>query len=379
MWKKSSLRALLFTSLVVLFIIGGFNWAIDPMIKYRKNESLSYLFTIGKERFLNFGIAKNFSYKTVVIGTSMTENFLLSDVEKLLNTKAIKVPFSGGTAKEFSILLDFILKQQKAETIIYALDIPSYRNMNTSSGFRTDMPFENYSFMLKDDLFSEIKYLLNLDTFKWSLSVLKNTINNEDPNKNYNNAFMWFTKYKFGESEVLKNWNSMDVNPKLKENFKSTDYSFDDLKINFDELLYKHIVNNPKIKFIIFYPPYSYLTWKLADKRGSLDACIKFKEYSLNRLVMQPNVELYDFQQDEYIYNLNNYKDISHYSEKINHFIIEKIASKENLLTLQNLDSHLARLRAEREKWRSSHPVDVAEIEALKRHENQILLHRPII
>lgn len=364
MWRKFSTKILVFASLIVLFIM-GFNFAIDPMIKYRKNESLKYFYTIGKERFLNFGIAKNFSYKTVVMGTSMTENFLLSDVEKLLNTKAIKVPFSGGTAKEFSILLDFILKQQKAEAIIYALDVFSYRNMNTSFGFPTDMPFENYSFMLKDDLFSEIKYLLSLDTFKWSLFILKNTIN-EDPNKNYNNSFMWFAEYKFGESEVLKDWSSMDVDPKKKEYFKPTDYLFDDLKRNFDELLYRHIVNNPEIKFIIFYPPYSYLTWKLADKRGSLDACMKFKEYSLRKLVTQPNVELYDFQINRLIYDLNNYKDISHYSHKINYFIIEQIAKKENLLSPQNLDSHLAKLRAERERWRASHPQDVAEIETLK-------------
>ena len=37
------------------------------------------------------------------------------------------------------------------------------------------------------------------------------------------------------------------------------------------------------------------------------------------------------------------------------------------LVTTQNIDAHLAKLRAERQRWRATHPADVAEIEALKK------------
>jgi hypothetical protein len=91
-----------------------------------------------------------------------------------------------------------------------------------------------------------------------------------------------------------------------------------------------------------------------------------FKEYALRKLIEQKNVEVYDFQGEDFIYNLDNYRDISHYSEKINHLILQRIANKTNLITSQNIESHLAKLRTERAKWRAAHPEDVAEIEALK-------------
>ncbi len=35
-------------------------------------------------------------------------------------------------------------------------------------------------------------------------------------------------------------------------------------------------------------------------------------------------------------------------------------------LTKENIESHLAKLRTQREIWRKAHPKDVAEIEALR-------------
>jgi hypothetical protein len=72
------------------------------------------------------------------------------------------------------------------------------------------------------------------------------------------------------------------------------------------------------------------------------------------------------------------YYESSHYKKELGDILLDRIFDSNSSggqdypdfgvkLTSQNIDSHLAKLRAEREKWRSSHPVDVAEIEALKK------------
>ena len=54
-------------------------------------------------------------------------------------------------------------------------------------------------------------------------------------------------------------------------------------------------------------------------------------------LVNYPNIHLYNFL-DEYdiITNLNNYKDVEHYSDRINSIILDKIKNNENIVTNDN-------------------------------------------
>jgi hypothetical protein len=52
------------------------------------------------------------------------------------------------------------------------------------------------------------------------------------------------------------------------------------------------------------------------------------------------NVELFDFQiTKEITHNLNNYKDITHYSQDINYWILEQINKNNFLLNTQNKDN----------------------------------------
>jgi hypothetical protein len=73
----------------------------------------------------------------------------------------------------------------------------------------------------------------------------------------------------------------------------------------------------------------------------------------LKTLVQCKNVRVYDFQQEPFIYDFTNYKDLYHYSEKINHLILERIQANINLVTSQNIDKHLKRLHKEGLKWKT--------------------------
>ena len=108
------------------------------------------------------------------------------------------------------------------------------------------------------------------------------------------------------------------------------------------------------------------MSWKHAEETGSLDNIIKFQEYVLKTLVQYKNVRIYDFQQEPFIYDFKNYKDLYHYSEKINHLILERIQSNKNLVNSKNIDSHLQQLRSESLKWKTIQPpkeFDVIENE----------------
>lgn len=336
-----------FYSAVVLL-----NFMVDPLMKFRHLPTLAYKYDVEAERFINAGLARYMSYTTAMVGTSMIENFQVDDIDTTLHTHSVKLPFSGGTAKEFALLLTFVLDQHHATHILYALDMFSYRKYDPNNDQTT-----NYDYMFRDDPIAWFKYLTNTSTTQKSITLLIKTLYHIKDIKEtkYKTAFMWASEVTFDEDTVRRDWDLRDRS-KLQSAFSPEEYGYEDLKGNFDHYLYPILVSHPTLKFTIFYPPYSFLTWKLAQERGSLDSLMQFKAYTLSKLVALPNVEVYDFQHDPMIYELNNYKDISHYSEKINHVMLERIVHHRDHITPQTLSEHLQKLREDEAKWREMNP-----------------------
>ena len=76
-------------SLIGVLFVGGVNYIVDPFQQYRVKTFYPIAFT--NERYQNAGLSKNFEYDSLILGTSMTENFILDEVEKKLNFNKTKV------------------------------------------------------------------------------------------------------------------------------------------------------------------------------------------------------------------------------------------------------------------------------------------------
>ena len=97
---------------------------------------------------------------------------------------------------------------------------------------------------------------------------------------------------------------------------------------NFEQQLLSHIRNNPQIKFDLFLPPYSIYFWCFQKKLGHLDEYCALRNYLAEEIEKLPNAVLHDFQAEwDIVCNLDNYKDITHYSPAINSEILRKIHS----------------------------------------------------
>ncbi len=60
-----------------------------------------------------------------------------------------------------------------------------------------------------------------------------------------------------------------------------------------------------------------------------MDDILRFRKSLARQVEVLSNVELYDFQTNiDITVNLNNYKDLFHFREEVNDFILEKIFSK---------------------------------------------------
>ena len=124
MKTKVWLMSWLIIVVMVLSYCGYWVYKVDPFFHFHKPEVFSYYYQLDNQRSQNDGICKNFDYDTLVTGTSMTENFKTSEVDKIFNCKSVKAPFSGGNYKEINDNIDRALRSnKKLKTVIRCLDM----------------------------------------------------------------------------------------------------------------------------------------------------------------------------------------------------------------------------------------------------------------
>jgi hypothetical protein len=80
MSSKKFLKVVFALLVFGILSIGGVNYIVDPFQQYRVKTFYPIAFT--NQRYQNAGLSKNFEYDSLILGTSMTENFILDEVEK---------------------------------------------------------------------------------------------------------------------------------------------------------------------------------------------------------------------------------------------------------------------------------------------------------
>ena len=111
---KKNIRSSLTLTLIILGTIALINYKIDPYKQYGLNSLNPYFHNA---RYLNPGLVKHYDYNAIIAGASPTENFLTSEIDKILNLKSLKLFISGGTAFEHKKIMQLALEQEKAKTI----------------------------------------------------------------------------------------------------------------------------------------------------------------------------------------------------------------------------------------------------------------------
>ncbi|WP_457747075.1 hypothetical protein [Sulfurimonas sp.] len=317
-----------FYTISILGIIGVFNYIVDPYQQYRKSKLYDLAYKNSRE--LNSGLAKNFNFDSIVLGSSMMENFKLNELKTILKfQKPIKLTMPGSSAYEQSIMLKTALKHQKINNILIGIDFLSYYgNTQRLKYGETFFPFYLYD----ENILNDYKYLISSDTLLKSFEALFTNSKHQKEYYEYDKMYEWHWKddTKNIISAIQNRWlHKENFDNKSPDNIKKLDY----LKRNFDVNLKPLIQKNKQIKFILLFPPYSVLAYKIYRQRGYLKDFIAFKTYIVKSLQNSKNVEIYDFQDATTItHNLGNYYDLYHFKKYVTTWMLEQIKNKKYIL-----------------------------------------------
>ena len=348
MYKKN-IRNSIILSILMLILVALINFIIDPYKQYGLNSINPYF---NNSRYLNPGLIKSFSYDTIIVGSSYSENFLTKEIDKALGLKSLKVTSPGATAFENKSVMSLALKKEKVKVIILELNPDSLRgDKQRVHGIIKTLP----TYLYDDNIFNDYKYLLNFDVlYSENIgAIAANFFGFNEIISNIEFAYYWADGVIFSEENLLNDLENLKVYKSQIDTKKvSNNSKLQLLKHSFDFNVLELIKDYPNTKFIIFHPPFSIVAFKWLDARNQLDEHLNFKRYIFESTKKYKNVSLYDFQIEKNItHNLDNYLDTRHYSNLVSSWMIKQIKNETFLVNQGTIDIYLNSLKTQIQEY----------------------------
>ncbi|WP_158629930.1 copper amine oxidase N-terminal domain-containing protein [Cohnella sp. AR92] len=290
---------------------------IDPLQFYHKVTWYTPRFST-EERYQNPGLAKNWDYDTIVIGTSMTENFLPSVVGKELGGTVMKLSMEGSTADEHNKMAKVALGTGKVKKILWGLDYFSLKSNSADESSK----FPDY--MYDDKLWNDYPYLFNYSVYEQFINDIK-AKRKGMKQQNLEYLYNWNRMVTYGKAKVAKTYATANEGEVY---FGLNEEPLEVVKKSFENNILSLVKAHPEVEFNFYYPPYSVLrqvVWYNTNP-GRFENQIEMRKWMYEQFAQYPNVKLYDFQAaGEWTYDLDLYKDLSHHKQDVNTWIAEAI------------------------------------------------------
>ncbi|MBQ7933342.1 MAG: hypothetical protein IJ327_00940 [Lachnospiraceae bacterium] len=278
----------------------------------------------------NPGIARHFDYDSIILGSSMTTNFDTLLFDNQLGTQTVKLSYNAAFPGDIDKIMNVVLEDPKEINHIFlCIDIANYLY------YPNTLSFVYPEHLYDQNPLNDLNYLLNKDVF--IPYVIGNYVKKE--NTPINEAYWHWQYMYYGRQYVLKRYSA----PEYKDT-ANPDYNLEHLKTNLEQCILPHIEATPKTQWHVFFPPYSMLYWY--DNLATKDAKTRIDgmAYVTERLLTYDNVDIHYFQDmEEWICNLDNYADITHFSKQISDEITTRLCSETNVVTS---DTYMNRLDA---------------------------------
>ncbi len=341
--KKLKVMFICFLAIVIVpaVVIGLLNAAVDPYFHYRAPKTDEYFYKIDNERSQNNGILKCFDYDAIITGTSMTQNFKTSQLDKLFGTNSIKVPLSGGTYSEINEQVCLaLINSPNLKMVVRGLDM----NMLMLDKDSTAADPETYPQYLYDAApLNDIKYLLNREAFfNYTLPMLlgrgakdfKPGITSFDEYQN------WGDKFDSGFDVVCPNGIE---NPDTSKESYLSDAARAKVTANVQQNVTSLAAGNPGVTFYYFFTPYSAVWWRDLVDDGSIYKQIETEQVAIEEMLKHDNIKLFSFNTfTDLTTNLDNYIEPKHYTANVNDQILDWMKEGTGLLTMENYKAYLS-------------------------------------
>ena len=316
--QKKFIRNFIIQAAVFLTGIGAIVVIIDPFFHYHEPVG-SLKAVVTKAEYQCIGTVHNFDYDGLVLGSSVAENY---------NNRWFDEAFGGTTIKG-------IKSSAATVDLVYYLDI-----FALTADAEKEFPDESLPlYLYNENPFDDVKYIWNKDVVFEHIPYMfaMTYLDDYDEGTSYN----WAQYKTFSKEDTLKHYSRPEsIQPMIEE---------EAYKENVDAnitLIENVVRKHPEVTFRFICPPYSMLWWDAAYRNGETEQNLYASEQAAWRLLGYENVEMYYFQNmEELITDLDCYMDMVHFSDEVNHQIVQWMGKGEYRLNLENYQSEIEDMR----------------------------------
>ena len=312
--NKKSILTIIATVIIFLLIAASAVVYVDPFFHYHAPLA-NFPYLVDNQLTQNPGMARNLSYDSVILGSSMTVNFNTNWFDDLLDLDTVKLSYSGAYPKDQSNIMDIIFKSDnEVKAVFLGIDVMTY----TGGVDETKYPIPEY--LYDDNYINDIQYIFNKDVL---LNYILRPIADPDKTDLATVYASWWTDEYYNKQWVMHNYES----PPAVNIETPKDAYIENLDVNLSTNICPYIEQNPDTTFYVFFPPYSILYWNDVICENHLEATMEEYLHITKRLLKYDNVRLFFFPNQKWIVtDLDNYADYSHYHPDINYYMTQCFA-----------------------------------------------------
>jgi hypothetical protein len=338
--KRISISLTTVLCLVVALVV-----YVDPFQIFHKSYipgmGLSY-----NQRYQNAGLinsylnASNEVYDSVMIGTSLSENFTGDIAANAFGwRKALRLFISGGTQKELVITLEHALNTHRVQHVLWELNPRTYTVKNSASIMSKNELFPSY--LYNKNFFDDLRYVFNIDILKMSWDIFRG--NKKSFGFTPDTMGYWGDqKYSphddfnsFLDVAELAGHNTVSIG-EYEQSRSNKQPAYPVIDEDIIPLLEKWC--NTNVEFVLFNAPISKMGYM--DNPELAYHSINMANYLLKHIQVCQNIRIHAFDTMEFTSDLNNYQDPDHYELHISKKILERMGKHQNIITAKNVNDY---------------------------------------
>lgn len=321
------LRTFLITLFVGCMFVILVNKIIDPLRFFSDKSIAEYE---KQTRYRYPGLIRNKGFDTILVGTSMAQNFVKEDIDDLFGAESLLLAIAGGSLREQALMVQLALATKKPKTVIWEVYegalINGVDEVRKGAGF----PF----YMYDDNRLNDIFYLFNFSNTLKSVEAIGDYWAGKHIDKDHWKTMDFHSgKFPHGCPELMQ---SQLRGGGLLSETKDMHVPPASIVSNIDQNLLNIIRDNPDIQFVLFAPPVSYAFQAMVKNKQpeKFTAITLAKTYLYTKLMELPNVKMQEyFSEHTMVKNLDNYRDLIHFSARLSHELLVSIQTEERKMS----------------------------------------------
>lgn len=273
------------------------------------------------------GSIRNLSYDSVLLGSSVAENFDSTTIDAIYDCHTLKIIRASGSVADLLYYLKVAQERQQLKEVFWCMDIFALTASGEVTLYAEDIPRYLHTSTMLDD----VPYVLNKEILfvKIPLMLAYSVMGINTGG----HAYDWSRDKEFSAQKARQAYQrpaqALEPQPILQE--------AENIEENISRIL-EEIKGHPDTDYTIVFPPYSMLWWDCGYTNGIVQTYFLALEKVIPALLSCDNVVIYFFMSEEdIICNLDNYMDMVHYSPQINAYMLERIEEGNNRVTSENM------------------------------------------